>query len=218
MTYYDHEPAYRRIADAGGTGWDDLYADKPVDSYVAIDDFLASPLAPPPCDAIDLGCGGGQVALRLAARGHRVTGVDFAPTAIALARRNLDDAGLSATLVVGDCLAIAMADASFDLAIDNHVLHCLLGSDRPRFLREVRRLLRPGALLFSETMSREGDFDPASVSCDPVTFASTRGNRYWTSEVELDALLEDCGFAITTRQRRPNGPHGDDLIRVLTAS
>lgn len=216
MTYYDHEPAYRRIADAGGTGWDDLYADRPTSSYAAIDHFLASqvssPLPPPPCDAIDLGCGGGQVALRLAARGHRVTGVDFSPTAIALARTNA--AGVPITFLEGDCLALALPDASFDLAIDNHVLHCLLGDDRARFLREIHRVLRPGGLLFSDTMSREGDFDPASVSCDPVTFTSTRGNRYWTSGPELDALLAATGFVIESRHRRSNTLHGDSLIRV----
>lgn len=69
-------------------------------------------------------------------------------------------------------------------------------------------------MLFSDTMSREGDFDPASLACDPVTFVSTRGNRYWTSEVELDRLLESCGFVIVDRQRRPNTLHGDGLLRV----
>ncbi len=212
MTYYDHEPAYRRIAESGGTGWDDLFADRPPDSYVALDDFLASPLAPPPCVALDLGCGGGQVAIRLASRGHRVTGVDFSPTAIALARANAGS--LSITFLEGDCLALALPDESFDLAIDNHVLHCLIGDDRARFLREIVRVLRPGGLLFSDTMSREGDFDPASLSCDPATFVSTRGNRYWTSEPELDALLEATGFVIESRHRRPNVQHGDGLIRV----
>ena len=41
-----------------------------------------------PGDAPDLGCGGGQASIALAARGYRVVGVDFAPSAIALARRN----------------------------------------------------------------------------------------------------------------------------------
>lgn len=73
-----------------------------------------------------------------------------------------------------------MTAPAFNLAIDNHVLHCLIGDDRDRFLREVARVLRPGGVLFSDTMSREGAFDPARMGCDPATFVSVRGNRYWT--------------------------------------
>lgn len=50
----------------------------------------------------ELGCGGGQAALRLARAGYAVTGIDFSETAIELARRNAADAGLAATFLVGD--------------------------------------------------------------------------------------------------------------------
>src|SRR6266699_3457159 len=38
-------------------------------------------------DALDAGCGTGFLSLELAARGHRVTGIDFAPQMLAEARR-----------------------------------------------------------------------------------------------------------------------------------
>src|SRR5215475_4867561 len=38
-------------------------------------------------DALDAGCGTGFLSLELASRGHRVTGVDFAPAMLAEARR-----------------------------------------------------------------------------------------------------------------------------------
>lgn len=209
MTYYDHERAYRKIAAAGGSGWDDLYDEPVADSYVALDAFLASPFAPARARAIDLGCGGGQAAQRLVARGYEVVGVDFAPTAIELARRNV----AAARFVVGDCLALALPDAAFDLAIDNHALHCLLGADRARFLREVARVLRGGGVLFSETMSREGELDPAKLDIDPATFISRHGNRYWTTRAELDAELANAGFDVVLRDERSSGPGcGRDLI------
>ncbi len=207
-TYYDHEAAYRRIAAAGGTGWDDLFPDQVGGSYDSLDRFLASPFAPEAARAIDLGCGGGQASLRLAARGHDVTGVDFSETAIALARANVPGPRFQ----VGDCLALAFPDAAFDLAIDNHVLHCLIGDDRGRFLREVARVLRRGGLLFCATMSREGELDTAKLSVDPRTYVSLHGNRYWTTRAERDGELARAGFDIVFRDDHEAGPgEGRDL-------
>ena len=211
-TYYDHERAYRTIAETGGSGWDELpaFQGQNFDSYAALDTFLASPLALPG-DALDLGCGGGQASMKLAARGYRVVGVDFAPTAIELARRNAPEL----TFVVGDCLALELPAASFDLAVDNHVLHCIIGADRARFFAEVARLLRPGGLMFSETMSREGHVDFERHAFDPTTFVSKNGTRYLVGEAELDEELARAGFEIVFRDKRPDDDAiGHDLVRV----
>src|ERR1043165_9168518 len=213
-TYYDHEPAYQRIAAAGGSGWDDLYPEQVGDSYGALDAFLASPLAPTAGRALDLGCGGGQVTRKLAARGFAATGVDFSPTAIALARAHTSEPGVE--YIEGDCLDLAaLASGSFDLVIDNHVLHCVIGADRGRFLGEVARVLRDGGVFFSETMSREGDLDVEKLGVDPATFVSRNGNRYWTTRAELDAELERAGFEILFRDDPVAGPgEGKNLTSV----
>ena len=216
-TYYDHEAAYLAIAERGGTGWDDLptLPAGPQDSYVALDAFLASPLAAPG-DALELGCGGGQASLRLAASGYRVTGVDFAPTAVALARENAKRASIEARFVEGDCLALAFPDAAFDLVVDNHALHCILGDDRARFLGEAARVLRPGGLLFTDTMSREGGLDPAKLPVDLATFRSHNNNRYWVGVAELDGELAAAGFTTVFAEPRPVEPgHGTMLVRVV---
>src|SRR5437588_1449128 len=44
-------------------------------------------------DALDIGCGTGFLSLEMSARGHRVTGVDFAPAMLAEARRKTDERG-----------------------------------------------------------------------------------------------------------------------------
>ena len=46
-----------------------------------------------PRDALDAGCGTGFLSLELAARGHRVTGIDFAPAMLAAARGKAEAAG-----------------------------------------------------------------------------------------------------------------------------
>lgn len=209
--YYDHEPAYRQIAERGGKGWDDLEGQVPnsEESYLALRKFLESPLVPALGDALDLGCGGGQASILLAARGHRVTGVEYSDTAVELARKNAP----GIRFLQGDCTALELPSGSFDLAIDNHVLHCLVGADRARFASEVARVLRPGGILFSDTMSREGGFAPDKVGADPKTFIATNGRRYWTSAKELDELLGHAGFEILYRFSRTDA-WGETLERV----
>src|ERR1700745_573580 len=53
-------------------------------------------------DARDAGCGTGFLSLELAARGHRVTGIDFAPAMLAEARRKAAGQGAAGRLEEGD--------------------------------------------------------------------------------------------------------------------
>src|ERR1700675_2313682 len=46
-------------------------------------------------DALDAGCGTGFLSLELAGRGHRVTGIDFAPAMLAEAKKKAAERGLS---------------------------------------------------------------------------------------------------------------------------
>src|SRR5215208_3333909 len=62
---------------------------------------------------LDLGCGEGRVARALKARGHRVTGVDAAPTMIRLAQ----EADPSGDYVLADATALPFDDQSFDLVV-----------------------------------------------------------------------------------------------------
>jgi SAM-dependent methyltransferase len=217
---YDHEPAYRTIAAQGGRGWDDLHPGQPDQgSYRSLDAFLAAEPAPPPgARALELGCGGGQAALRCARAGWTVTGVDFSETAIALARRNALDAGVDATFLVDDCLTLGVIEtASVDLVIDNHALHCLARpADRAAFLRAARRVLRPDGRLWSETMSREGRFDPAAVNADPDTGIARNGTRIWIAAAALDRELASAGFRIVRREVTPPDAHtgGCDLVTL----
>lgn len=246
--YFDHDPVYRRIAAAGGRGWDDRCADQDQGSYRALEWFLASEYCPPNArqfGALDLGCGGGQVALRLAELGFRVTGVDFSEAAIELARRNAaakaesvvaDGAGPDRAsgvtetaaellpeirLVVGDCRSLPQfADEEFQLVVDNHVLHCLIGSaDRLAFLGTARRLLKPGGIFFSETMSAEGALDMTALGIDPATRIDKHHSRFWVTASELNEELNAAGFEILYQEIRPDADQpcpGDAIITVAT--
>ncbi len=216
--YYDHEGAYRRIAAQGGTGWDDLTPGVNQSSYVAIDDFLRSPWCPAPDSsprALDVGCGGGQVALRLAARGFAVTGIDFSETAIQLARDNAARARATIAFAVGDCVDLAQVEsASFDLVVDNHLLHCLIGEDRLAFLRSASRVTRPGGVIFSDTMCFGPCLDLSTLDIDPATRLARNHTRFWATQEELATEFAAAGLSVIHQALREDDDQ-PNLLSVL---
>ncbi len=217
--YYDHEPAYKRIAASGGRGWDDRTPGRDQGSYVTLGEFLAATPARPGERALDLGCGGGQATILLARHGFVATGIDYSETAIELARRNARDAAVDASFLVGDGLTLAGVEtASMDLAIDNHVLHCIVEpKDRAAFLASVRRVLRPGGRLFSDTMSGEEGFDPARFDADPATRIARNHTRFWVTRAELHQELAAAGLRIVRQLVRPDPEPGDPASIVTVA-
>lgn len=96
-------------------------------------------------EVIDLGCGTGFLALELARRGHRVTGVDFAPAMIAAARAKAAEAGLAVRFEEGDAEALRFPPRTFDLAVSRHLLWTLPHPEAA--IAEWIRVLRPGGRL-----------------------------------------------------------------------
>src|SRR3981081_4182334 len=66
-----------------------------------------------PSDALAAGCGTGFLSLELAARGHRVTGIDFAPAMLAEARRKAAERGVSIRFEEGDAEQLPFVADSF---------------------------------------------------------------------------------------------------------
>ena len=97
--------------------------------------------------AVDLGCGPGDIAIRLhrAAPRARITAVDGSRAMLAIARQALHAAGLEGkmTFLEGRLPGVALPDGSFDLVLSKDMLHHL--PDPQVLWSEVRRLGRPGA-------------------------------------------------------------------------
>ncbi|WP_306319361.1 MULTISPECIES: bifunctional 2-polyprenyl-6-hydroxyphenol methylase/3-demethylubiquinol 3-O-methyltransferase UbiG [unclassified Streptomyces] len=95
-------------------------------------------------DVVDLGCGTGSLALLVAQRGHRVTGVDSAPRMLELARRKL--AGWrDAEFLLGDAAQPPVEAGAYDVVLARHVLWAL--PDTEAVLRRWVSLVRPGGRL-----------------------------------------------------------------------
>ncbi len=103
-----------------------------------------------PGRALDLGCGTGTSSIYLAQHGWQVTGVDFSPKAIELARDKAQRAGINSEFHVGDVSRLDFLRESFDLILDIGCLHGLDRESRARYAQHLQRLTRPGSkfLLF----------------------------------------------------------------------
>jgi len=120
-----------------------------------------------PLDALDAGCGTGFLAFELAARGHHVTGVDFAPAMIAEARRKSAECGVSIRLEEADAEQLPFPPGSFDLAISRHLLWTLPHPEAA--IDEWIRVLRPGGRL----VVVDGQFDAGAGAAPPGSARSS---------------------------------------------
>jgi len=93
-------------------------------------------------DVLEIGCGTGVHTKLLAEAGARVSAVDLTPTAVALTRRRLELAGLSADVREADAESLPYDDSSFDFMWSWGVIHH--SADTDRVIAEIARVLRPG--------------------------------------------------------------------------
>lgn len=101
---------------------------------------------------LEIGCGAGTDLVRFARGGAIVAGVDIAPAAVALARRNFELQGLEADLRVADGESLPFPDATFDVVYAHGVVQ-YTGSDR-RLVEEARRVLKPGGEAIFQVYNR----------------------------------------------------------------
>lgn len=98
---------------------------------------------------LDVGCGTGENALLLAARGHAVLGVDGSATAVALAREKAAARGLAgAQFHVWDALELRRLRKSFDTVIDSGLFHVFPDEQRRLYAQALAEVTASGSDLF----------------------------------------------------------------------
>ena len=98
---------------------------------------------------LDVGCGAGGHAVRAIRRCRRVICVDRDQTLIGLAPRGEPNL----YFLCGDFVAKGLPDGPFDAVLCLDVIEHV--DDRPALLAEIRRVLKPGGLLFISAPNRE---------------------------------------------------------------
>lgn len=108
-------------------------------------DLLLPLVAEDSARVADLGCGTGTLSILLAEHGHRVSGVDFSPRMVELARAKSAGAEVDATFLEADASQPPLAAGAFDVVLSRHVLWAM--PDPAAALRNWIALLRPGGLI-----------------------------------------------------------------------
>lgn len=140
-------------------------------------------------EVLDAGCGTGEQALMLAARGAIVTGIDLSQTAIDRARSKAVDRGLTVTLRAGDILSVELGREAFDGVVDCGLFHVFGDEDRSRYVAVLRGALRPAGVccLMCFSDSEPGDWGPRRVAADELRAAFATG---WAIESLEPARFE----------------------------
>ena len=156
---------------------------------------------------VDVASGPGTSAIQLAREtGCDVVGVDLSSDSVASASRAAVKAGLDARVrfLCGDAEALPLPDASFDGAL----CECALCTfpDKPAAVRELARVLRPGARLALSDVIAAPERLPPELTTLAARVACLGDARPLE---EIAALLEAAGLAVAGTERH------DDAFREL---
>jgi SAM-dependent methyltransferase len=158
---------------------------------------------------LELGCGAGPNLIWLAQKGMTVSGVDIAPTALRLARQNLERAGYGdriGRLVEASVTDVPFEDATIDGIVEACVFQHLNREERTRAFAEVRRLLRPGGIFVGYMLdavhtvfqARQAEQLPDDAGTLILSDGSSKfhltniGLSHFFRKEEFDQLLAGC--------------------------
>jgi SAM-dependent methyltransferase len=161
---------------------------------------------------LDAGCGTGENALHIAARGVPVLGVDVAGTALAIARQKAEERRIDAEFAPADALHLARLGRTFDTVLDCGLLHTFDGEERRRYVASLAAVTEPGATLYVLCLSDEGaGTGPHPVSQAALRAAFPRGGGWEVAAVEpvrIETRFADSGVPawLATVTRIPAAP------------
>ncbi len=148
----------------------------------------------PGMDVLDVACGTGNATIPAAKAGARVTGIDFSPVMLEIARERSADAMVEIDFVEGDAQELPFEDASFDRVLST--FGHMFAPDHQRTAAEMRRVLRPGGVIAVACWAPEGSigrmFRTLAELVPPPPGATPP--ILWGTEGHVRELLGDAEF------------------------
>lgn len=95
-------------------------------------------------EALDVGCGAGRDAIFLAQSGYKVIGLDLSEKALEIADERAKVADVEIKWICGNVLELPIESESIDFVNDRGCFHAISETDRPQYVREITRVLKPG--------------------------------------------------------------------------
>ncbi len=179
-------------------------------AFANLQEFLPQPARP--LHALDIGCGTGAIAVRLAQLGHHVTLMDASLPMLDFAKRAAQEAGVTQRIALkqGDAAQLAnLFDAgSFDLVLCHNILEYV--DDPCAVLRGAAPALRdPSSIISVLVRNQPGEVLKSAIKDGDLAAAEHNLTAEWGHESlyggrvrlfaahDLQAMLEAASFAAT---------------------
>jgi ubiquinone/menaquinone biosynthesis C-methylase UbiE len=166
---------------------------------------------------LEIGCGTGTTALRLAPSVAHMVATDVSTEMIAIAREKAAaQACQNAEFTVATADRGPGADQSYDAVLAFNVVHLI--ADRAATFASIRRLLKPDGLFISKT--------PCLAEMNPLIRAAVPVMRMigkapfvaFFAASALEAEIAGAGFTIITRERHGSGRQDPRIFIVARKS
>ncbi|MGG2119883.1 class I SAM-dependent methyltransferase [Bacillus bombysepticus] len=149
----------------------------------------------PESKVLEVGCGIGTEAVFLAVRDMDVTAIDISPKAIESAKSLAEVYGVDVDFKVADALNIPVQDNEFDVFCDQGCFHHLTDEERPKYVSEILRVLKPGGMLVLRAFS-----DKIPGGPQPRRITSKELLDTFSSKLQLEHLERSLSFSTEQRQ------------------
>jgi ubiquinone/menaquinone biosynthesis C-methylase UbiE len=158
-----------------------------------LDTLVAWGRALAPNRALDVATGGGHTALAFAGIARHVTACDLTEPMLRAARGMVRERGGAAAFVAGDAVSLPFHEGAFDVVTCRIAPHHF--PDVAGFVREVRRVLRPGGSFLVQDILGHDDAEAAAFITEVERRRDPTHIRAYRA-VEWKAFLRAAGLTI----------------------
>ncbi|KKL18191.1 hypothetical protein LCGC14_2477970 [marine sediment metagenome] len=143
---------------------------------------------------LEIGCGDCIDSIFFAKQGLKVTAVDVAPTAVALAQENVEKSGITVDVQLANAEFLQFPSGSFASVFSLSVLHATM---LEKSLAEVYRVLRSGGFafihLYANTQTRTGVVGGELSVDNYIKLLKTIGFIIWDFYTEEEKQFDQAG-------------------------